>query len=83
MYYSPNIKSFFQSQGKRMTKRPLTASSDTQPFLLCYCHATMESTDIYWMPIYEILDGAFSGDITFLPYFVAGYLMAILSLKKS
>ena len=31
----------------------------------CY-HVAMESTGIYWMPIYEILEDAFSGDITLL-----------------
>lgn len=31
------------------------------------CHlVAMESTGIYWMPIYEILEDAFSGDITLL-----------------
>lgn len=29
-------------------------------------HVAMESTGIYWMPIYEILEDAFSGDITLL-----------------
>ena len=29
-------------------------------------HAAMESIGIYWMPIYEILEDAFSGDITLL-----------------
>lgn len=29
-------------------------------------HVAMESTDIYWMPIYEILEEAFSGGITLL-----------------
>ena len=29
-------------------------------------HAAMENTSIYWMPIYEILEDAFSGDITLL-----------------
>lgn len=29
-------------------------------------HVAMESTGIYWMPIYEILEEAFSGDITLL-----------------
>ena len=26
-------------------------------------HVAMESTGIYWMPVYEILEEAFSGDI--------------------
>ncbi len=31
------------------------------------CHyVAMESTGIYWIPIYEILEDAFSGDITLL-----------------
>lgn len=31
------------------------------------CHyVAMESSGIYWIPIYEILEGAFSGDITLL-----------------
>ena len=29
-------------------------------------HVAMESTGIYWQPIYEILEDAFSGDITLL-----------------
>lgn len=29
-------------------------------------HVAMESTGIYWMPVYEILEEAFSGDITLL-----------------
>lgn len=29
-------------------------------------HVAMESTSIYWMPIYEILEDAFSEDITLL-----------------
>ena len=29
-------------------------------------HIAMESTGIYWIPIYEILEDAFSGDITLL-----------------
>ena len=29
-------------------------------------HVAMESTGIYWMPIYEILEDAFAGDITLL-----------------
>ena len=29
-------------------------------------HVAMESTGIYWMPIYEILEDAFYGDITLL-----------------
>lgn len=29
-------------------------------------HVAMESTGIYWMPIYEILEEAFGGDITLL-----------------
>ena len=29
-------------------------------------HVAMESTGIYWIPIYEILEDAFSGDITLL-----------------
>ena len=29
-------------------------------------HVAIESTGIYWMPIYEILEDAFSGDITLL-----------------
>ncbi len=29
-------------------------------------HVAMESTGIYWMPIYEILEDAFSGNITLL-----------------
>lgn len=29
-------------------------------------HVAMESTGIYWMPVYEILEDAFSGDITLL-----------------
>lgn len=29
-------------------------------------HVAMESTGIYWMPIYEILEDSFSGDITLL-----------------
>ena len=29
-------------------------------------HVAMESTGIYWMPIYEILEEAFYGDITLL-----------------
>lgn len=29
-------------------------------------HVAMETTGIYWQPIYEILEDAFSGDITLL-----------------
>jgi VCBS repeat-containing protein len=29
-------------------------------------HVAMESTGIYWMPIYEVLEGAFDGDIEIL-----------------
>ena len=29
-------------------------------------HVAMESTGIYWMPVYEILEDAFAGDITLL-----------------
>lgn len=33
----------------------------------CNCHhVAMESTGIYWQPIYEILEDAYSGDITLL-----------------
>ena len=37
-------------------------------------HIAMESTGIYWIPIYEILEDAFSGDITHISFFARNVL---------